>query len=42
MLRDDAEELGRNQTIHVLSGHIKDFVLWRLKLVNDIIRFTLF
>lgn len=39
VLRDDAEEVGRDQTIYVLLGQIKNFVLWRLKLVNDAIIF---
>lgn len=39
VLRDDAEEVGRDQTIYVLLGQIKNFVLWRLKLVNDVIIF---
>lgn len=40
VLRDNVDELGGDKTKHVLLGQIKDFVLWRLKLVNDIIRFT--
>lgn len=35
------EEVGRDQTVHVLLSQIKDLILWRLKLVNDTIRFTL-
>lgn len=42
LLRDGAEEVGRDQIIHVLLGQSKDFVLWRRKLVKDIIRFPFF
>lgn len=42
LLRDGAEEVGRDQIVHVLLGQSKDFVLWRRKLVKDIIRFPFF
>lgn len=42
VLSDVDEEVVRDQTIHVLLGQIKDFVLWRLKLVKDAIRFSVF
>lgn len=40
VLRENAGEVGRDKTKHALLGQIEDFLLWRLKLVNDMIRFT--
>lgn len=40
VLRENAGEVGRDKTKHALLGQIEDFLLWRLKLVNDLIRFT--
>lgn len=41
VLRENAGEVGRDKTKHALLGQIEDFLLWRLKLINDMIRFTL-
>lgn len=40
VLRGEAEEVGRDQTVHVLLSQIKDLILWQLELLNDTIRFT--
>lgn len=40
VLRGDAEAVGRDQTVHVLLSSIKHLMLWRVKLVNDTVRFT--
>lgn len=39
VLRDDAEEVGRDQTTYVFLSQIKNFVLWRLKPMNNVIIF---